>query len=57
MVMDKINNSEYSYEIGGYLLEDGTEYIIVVMQDMEEKTSSKVVVNKETGELSTYYFE
>ena len=55
--MDKINSDEYSYEIGGYLLEDGVEYIIVVMQDMEEKTSSKVAVNKETGEILTYYFD
>lgn len=57
LVMDKINSDEYSYEIGGYLLEDGVEYIIVVMQDMEEKTSSKVAVNKETGEILTYYFD
>ena len=38
-------------------LEDGNEYIIVVMQDMEERTTSKLVVNKKTGDISTYYFE
>lgn len=57
LVMDKINSNEYSYEIGGYLLEDGNEYIIVVIQDIEEKTTSKLVVNRRTKEISTYYFE
>ena len=57
LVMNKMNSEDLSYDIGGVLHNDDGEYIIVAMQSLEEDVTSKLAVNKDTGEIFSYYFE
>lgn len=57
LVMNKMNSSDLCYDIGGTLYDDNDEYIIVAMQSLDEDITSRLAVNKKTGEMFSYYFE